>query len=197
MRKLQIGIIDLVSKSARPGLWARVMNANFASIMPQVVARWCETQGHDVTLVCHTGFGDLFEELPAKPDLVFIGAFTEAAHLAYALSTLLQSRGAITALGGPHARCYPQDAQRYFDYVLGFTDQNVIRDVLHDCSRHRPFGLHLSADSQPLSLPGVRERWKYIEATLRKAPLIKIVPMIGSLGCPYSCSFCIDASVPY
>src|SRR5439155_21664208 len=46
-------------------------------------------------------------------------------------------------------------------------------------------------------LPGVRERWKFIAPTLHKAPLIKIVPMLGSLGCPYTCSFCIDAGVPY
>lgn len=197
MRRLRIGIIDLVSNSANPGLWARVMNANFASIMPQVVGGWCEAQGHDVTLVCYTGFENLLEELPPELDLAFIGAFTEAAQLSYALSKLLQSRGAITVLGGPHARCYPQDAQRYFDYVLGFTDQAVIRDVLQDCSRHRPSGMYLSAKTQPASLPGVHERWKFIEATLRKAPLIKIVPMIGSLGCPYSCSFCIDAAVPY
>jgi len=24
-----------------------------------------------------------------------------------------------------------------------------------------------------------------------------MVPMLGSLGCPYTCAFCIDASVPY
>ncbi|MBI3872956.1 MAG: radical SAM protein, partial [candidate division Zixibacteria bacterium] len=132
-----------------------------------------------------------------KMDIVFIGAFTEAAHLAYALSRLIRSRGAVTVLGGPHARCYPADAQQYFDYVLGFTDQETIRDVLDDCSRHQPVGVHLSAKRQPSTLPGVRERWKYIEATLRKAPWFKIVPMIGSLGCPYTCSFCIDAAVPY
>ncbi|MEW5701394.1 MAG: radical SAM protein [Candidatus Zixiibacteriota bacterium] len=197
MRKLRIGIIDLVSNSARPGLWARVMNANFASIMPQVVATWCEARGHEVSLTCYTGFEDLSHELPAKPDLVFIGAFTEAAQLAYALSQLFRSQGAITVLGGPHARCYPQDARQYFDYVLGFTDETVIGDVLRDCSRHRPLGMCLSASTQPVSLPGVRERWKFLEATLRKAPLIKIVPMIGSLGCPYTCNFCIDAGVPY
>jgi hypothetical protein len=173
------------------------MNANLASIMPQVIALWCEQEGHDVSFVCYTGFEDLVEELPADFDIAFIGAFTEAAQLAYALSNLLRSRGAITVLGGPHARCYPQDALKYFDYVLGFTDKTVVSDILNDCAQHRPVGIQLAARQQPMVLPGVRERWKYIEPTLKKAPLIKMVPMIGSLGCPYTCSFCIDATVPY
>ena len=50
MRKLRIGIIDLVSKGPTRALFARVMNANLASIMPQVIAVWCEQEGHDVTL---------------------------------------------------------------------------------------------------------------------------------------------------
>ena len=133
----------------------------------------------------------------ADVELVFIGAFTEAALLAYALSNLFRSKGAVTVLGGPHSRCYPEDARKYFDYVLGFTDRAVVRDVLRDCSPHRPMGLHLAATRQPAELPGVRERWKFIESTLRKAPFFKIVPMIGSLGCPYTCSFCIDSVVPY
>ncbi len=197
MRKLRIGIIDLVAKSPTRAMFARVMNANLASIMPQVIAVWCEQEGHDVKLVCYTGFEDLIEELPENIDIVFIGAFTEAAQLAYALSNLFRSRGAVTVLGGPHARCYPQDAQKYFDYVLGFTDKTVVRDVLQDCSEHRPIGIHIAARQQPSQLPGVRERWEFIEPTLRKAPLIKMVPMLGSLGCPYTCSFCIDSVVPY
>ena len=197
MRKLRIGIIDLVSKGPTRALFARVMNANFAAIMPQVIAVWCEQEGHDVTLVCYTGFENLVNELPENVDLVFIGAFTEAAQLAYALSNLFRSRGAVTAIGGPHARCYPQDAVKYFDYVLGFTDKSAIRDVLQDCSEHRPVGVRIAARQQPASLPGVRERWKFIEHTLHKAPLIKMVPMIGSLGCPYTCSFCIDSVIPY
>jgi len=173
------------------------MNANLASIMPQVIAAWCEQEGHVVTFVCYTGLENLVEELPDNVDLVFIGAFTESAQLAYALSNLFRSRGAVTVIGGPHARCYPQDAVKYFDYVLGFTDKATIRDVLQDCCQHRPIGVNLAARQQPAALPGVRERWRFIEPTLRKAPLIKIVPMIGSLGCPYTCSFCIDSVIPY
>ena len=173
------------------------MNANLASIMPQVLGVWCEAEGHEVTFVCYTGLENLLDELPDRVDLVFIGAFTEAAFLAYALSNLFRQEGAITVLGGPHARCYPEDAAKYFDYVVGLTDQIVIREVLRDCSPHQPMGLHLTAKSQPATLPGVRERWKFIEPTLRKAPVFKMVPMLGSLGCPYTCSFCIDSVVAY
>lgn len=197
MKKLTIGIVDLVAKAPNKTMWMRVMGANFVSIMPQVVATWCEEQGHDVTLVTYTGREDLFADLPAGVDLVFISAFTEAALLSYALSNLFRSRGAVTALGGPHARCYPQDAQQYFDYVLGFTDKALVHEVLRDCAQHRPVGEHLSAPRQPSHLPGVEHRWKYIEQTLRKAPVVKIVPLLSSLGCPYTCDFCIDSTVPY
>jgi hypothetical protein len=197
MRKLRIGIIDIVSKGPTRALYARVMNASLASIMPQAIGVWCKEEGHEVTFVCYTGFEDLLTELPDNVDVVFIGAFTEAAHTAYALSHLFRRRGAITVIGGPHARCYPEDSARYFDYVLGFTDKDTLRDVLQDRSQHRPMGVHMAAMQQPRTLPGVRERWQFIEPTLRKAPLLKMVPMLGSLGCPYTCSFCIDSTVPY
>lgn len=197
MRKLKVGILDLVTKSPNPSLYGRVMNANLASIMPQIVGVWCEQAGHTVHFVCYTGLEDLLAELPSDIDLLFIAGFTQSAQLAYALSNLFRRRGAVTVLGGPHARCYPEDAVKYFDYVLGFTDKSIVDDVLSECTPHRPEGRHLSAKGQPLELPSVEERWKYIESTLRKAPTIKIVPMIGSLGCPYTCSFCIDSTVDY
>jgi len=196
-RSLRVGVIDLVSKGPERHLYARLMNANLASIMPQVVSVWCEEEGHHVQYECFTGVEDPRTMLEGPLDVVFICAFTEAAQLAYAVSNLYRSTGAVTALGGPHARCYPQDACRYFDYVLGFTDRTVIRDVLADRSEHRPVGQVLGAKQQPDSLPGVRARWKFIAATLAKAPWIKVVPMLGSLGCPYSCSFCIDSTIPH
>jgi hypothetical protein len=197
MAILKIGIIDLVSKGPTNTLWAKVMHANLASIMPQVVATWCEQEGHEVTLICYTGQENLQKELPKEVNLVFICSFTQAALLAYALSNYFRSQGAVTVLGGPHARCYPDDSVKYFDYVLGFTHQATITEVLQNCSPQRPEGKHLSAGRQPAHLPGVKERWKFIEPTLKKAPLLKMVPMLGSVGCPYTCSFCIDATVDY
>jgi radical SAM superfamily enzyme YgiQ (UPF0313 family) len=52
----------------------------------------------------------------------------------------------------------------------------------------------MSAGQQPAALPGVRERWRFIEPH-SEAPFMKMVPMIGSLGCPYTCSFCIDSVI--
>jgi hypothetical protein len=195
-RRLRVGVVDLVGNNQGNSLWNRFMRPNFASVMPQAVAVWCEQAGHDVTFACETA-GDVERHLPSDLDVLFIAAFTNAAVAASAISNRYRRGGTVTVLGGPHARCYPDDATRYFDYVLGFTDRALVEDVLRDCAPHRPRGLRLSARRQPAQLPGVKERWRFIAPTIAKAPTIKLIPMIGSLGCPYTCSFCIDATVDY
>ena len=67
-------------------MWARVMNANMASIMPQIIASWAEELGHEVHYLCYTGFEDLPAELSREYDLIFIASFTRTAPLAYAVS---------------------------------------------------------------------------------------------------------------
>jgi hypothetical protein len=197
VRRLRVTVVDLVTKSPSTSSWQRVMSANFASIMPQVVATWCEELGHEVRFVCYTGCEDLRKETAGETDILFLGAFTHAAQLAYAIAALFRARGTVTVLGGPHARAYPEDACKYFDYVLGMTDKAIVDEVLREAAPHRPMGRRLAANRQPRQLPGVRERWKFIEPTIAKAPWIKIVPMISSLGCPYTCSFCIDSTVDF
>jgi hypothetical protein len=196
MRRLRVTILDLVTKGPTRAVWGRLMQPNFASIMPQAIGVWCEEAGHRVSFLCYTGREDLTREIPGDTEVLFIAAYTQSAQFAYALSTFYRQRGVVTVLGGSHARCYPEDAACYFDYVLGFTDKALVREVLHDCAPHAP-GLQLAAKRQPAQLPGVAQRWKFIAPTLAKTPAIKLIPMIGSLGCPYTCSFCIDALVDY
>lgn len=93
------------------------------------------------------------------------------------MRNLFRSKGAITVIGGPHARCFPEDASQYFDYVLGFTDPETLRDVLEDCSQHPPVGMQIAASQQPRALPGVRERWQFIEPILRM-PCNKVGSMV-------------------
>jgi hypothetical protein len=198
MRRLNIAVVDLVTNKPTRALYSRFMNANLASIMGQAVAVWCEQLGHRVRYLCYTGAEDIVSEVGNAADLVFIGAFTRSAQTAYALSSRFRANGAVTVLGGPHARCYPDDAILYFDYVLGFTDRELVGDMLRDAAPGARIGRHLAAPGQPQDLPSARERWKYIEATLRGAPsMLKVVPMISSLGCPYQCPFCIDSTVKY
>ncbi len=197
-KKLKIGIIDIVTRNPKPTLYGRIMHGNLASIMPQSLAVWCEEMGHDVTFICYTGAEDLERDFPDDMDILFISAFTQSAQFSYAVSNFFRKRGVVTVLGGPHARCYPEDSQHYFDYVAGLTDKTVVSDILANCTPQKPYGRLISARKHPEQLPGVRERWKYIESTLAKtATNFKMVPMIASLGCPYTCSFCIDSVIKY
>src|ERR1019366_3704560 len=71
MKRLRIGVIDIVSRGPTRALYARIMNASLASIMPQVIGVWCQQEGHEVTFICYTGFEDLLTELPENVDVVF------------------------------------------------------------------------------------------------------------------------------
>ena len=193
---MRVTVIDLAERGPTRDLFKRKMSPSFASIMPQAAAVWCEELGHEVHYLCYTGFEDV-AALADDTDVLILGAFTLSAHAAYAISAIYRAKGAITALGGPHARCYPEDAARYFDYVLGFTGKPELDELLREAAPHRPLGRRISAARQPREIPSLRQRWKFVAATLAKAGPIKIVPMIGSFGCPYTCSFCIDAAVPY
>jgi hypothetical protein len=193
--KRRIAIVDLIAPGPLHDLYARVMLPSFGTVMSQVVAVWCSQAGHDVRLLSYAGRGELDELGLDRFELVFFCAFTQSALAAYATSRWLRSRGVVTVLGGPHARAYPQHARGQFDYVVGLTDRALVEAIARDCAP-QPVGVLLSSARQPRSLPGLAERWPFLEQSLEGA-MISSVGMLGSLGCPYSCSFCVDADVAY
>jgi hypothetical protein len=197
MKTLRIGIIDLIYNKPSQSLYRRFMYPNFMSIMPQVIGVWCRDEGHKVQYSIYTGTERIDKLIADDLDIVFISSFSYSAQLAYALSKYFQSKGIVTVLGGPHARSYTEDACLYFDYVFGLTDKELIIDLLHNFEANNPHGTYLTAKSHPHSLPGVRERWEFIEQVHRLPLVFKGIPMIGSFGCPFQCDFCIDADIPY
>ena len=108
MRKLRVGVVDFITKSPNRSIWSRVMHANLQGIMPQVVSRWTEDEGHDVDYFIFTGFENLVSEVPKDVDIVFINAFTQSAIQAYALSAKYRKHGVVTVLGRPARPLLPR-----------------------------------------------------------------------------------------
>jgi radical SAM superfamily enzyme YgiQ (UPF0313 family) len=201
MRSLRIGVLELLVDTPirqPPGLlYALFFRKQFVSLGPQFVSAWCRQLGHRVHYATYWGQRDPERLLPRDLDVVFIGTHTPTSLLAYALAKVFGRAGAITVIGGPHARCFPQDCLRFFDYVVLDCDKALIDDILRG-RRERP--AVLSTGAPLVDVPTVAERRVEIEAAafVRGRPtLTSVIPMLSSVGCPYACDFCVDWDTPY
>ena len=197
---MKIGIIEILTESA-PSAFSSALygwyRKKFASIMPQVIAVWCHQLGHEVHYTTYYGQSDPLRLLPDELDVLFVSSYTQASPWAYVLSKLFRKRGALTVIGGAHARSFPLDCQRFFDLVVHDCDRILIDDILS--GRFDP--PQIITSFRPLAeLPSVEERWPYIEASTfnRGAPArTNVVPILASTGCPFTCDFCVDWNTEY
>jgi hypothetical protein len=116
----------------------------------------------------------------------------------YALAKLYRQAGTRTVIGGPHAIAFPRDCLRFVDLVVRECDQALIADILRGAfdpgsivSSPRPFA----------DVPIVEERLPEIRASAfawgGRPFTATTIPLLASVGCPYSCDFCIDGERPY
>jgi hypothetical protein len=198
---MRIGILDLLSDTLQ-GDWARraygiYFRKQFVTLIPQAIAVWCRQMGHGVRYATYWGQADPLSLLPSDADIVFICSFTQASALAYAISTALRQRGTLTVLGGPHARSFPTDASRYFDIVVKDCDRALVADILQ--RRFDPPAV-VSSGRLLTQVPSVEERMPEIRVSAfhnDRPVLSSVVPMLSSVGCPYTCGFCVDWNSHY
>lgn len=197
---MKIGILDLLAYPARHTLdylEYPFANKQYAALMPQAISVWCRQMGHQTYYATYYGLGDPLDKLPSNLELVFISCTTYLAPLAYAVSRAYQKRGAHTVIGGPHARSFPLDCQRYFNTVVFDCNRTIIADIIQD---YRDLHKVISSE-QPLDdIPTVEERLPEIRRSVfwkgRRGPDTHI-PILASIGCPYTCDFCCDWNSRY
>jgi hypothetical protein len=198
---MKVAIVDLLVDTPAttiPGrLYARYFRKQFMSIAPQAVSVWCRQLGHEVHYATYYGQCDPLSLIPNDVDVLFVATYTQASALAYALALIFRRRGALTVIGGPHARSFPDDCQRFFDLVVRDCDKTLIDDILR--GRFDP-PAEITSGRPLTDFPSVEERAPEIKIASfhRGRPSsISVVPMLSSIGCPYSCNFCVDWNSKY
>ena len=199
---MRVGILELLT-SGRKTSWKQKIEhysttKQYASVMPQAIAVWCRQLGHEVFYTTHYGHGDPKKLLPNDLDVVFITGITMSSAVSYALAKLYRREHTLTVIGGPHAKAFPDDCLRYFDLVVLECDKQLIADILSGA--YDP-GFIISSGRALTGIPSVAERMQEI----KKASFFRgsrpyfgsMVPLLASVGCPYTCDFCIDHNNPY
>lgn len=197
---MRVGVLELLTYPAK-GAWEHfddlAIKKQYASVSAQAVAAWCRQLGHETHYATYYGWGDPIKQLPGDLDLVFVAAATSVAPLAYAVGKVYRRNGARIVLGGPHTKAFPEDCLRYFDLVVLECDKELVADILAD--RFEPGSL-VSSHQSYSDVPSIEERLPDIRrsAFLSGRPHRgSIIPMMTSIGCPYTCDFCVDWDTPY
>ena len=197
---MRIGVLEILRVERSAG-WAHtaytyLVVRQYAGVMPQAVSVWCRELGHEVFYATYFGQKDPKQLLPNDLDVVFISAYTQASALAYALAKAYGQEKTLTVIGGPHAKAFPDDCLRFFDVVVRECDKALIVDILGGVPR----GEIVTSGRMLKDIPSVEERMPEIRASAfwrGRAYPGSCVPMLTSVGCPYTCDFCIDWNNPY
>ena len=197
---MKVGIIDVLSDDLSRK-WGYLYRLSFQkqsmSIMPQVIAVWCRQLGHEVHYTTFYGQKDPMRLLPDDLDVLFVASYTQASAIAYVLAKVFRKRGTLTVIGGAHARSFPTDCLRFFDLVVHDCNKELIDDILRG---HYDPPAAITSGRPLTDFPSVEERMPEIKISSfynGKPSRTSVVPMLSSIGCPYTCNFCVDWNNKY
>ncbi|MCF6248424.1 MAG: hypothetical protein L3J69_13845 [Desulfobacula sp.] len=199
---MKIGILELLCENINRSILSLPHDffvvKQYASIMPQAVSTWCRQMGHEVVYNTYFGFKSPERLLPDDLDVIFISCFSRGSALAYALAKLFKKKSpkVLMILGGPHAKQFSHDAIRFYDVVIKNCDQQLIKEILTDLPKKE-----IVTTSRTLKdIPCIEERMPDIQKSFfwrsKPNPFV-FVPILSSIGCPYSCDFCVDWNNEY
>lgn len=189
---MHIAILELLHDRGPGGGSSDYFRQQFMGLMPQTLAVWCSQAGHHVHYRTYWGQEEPLKLVPDEIDILFVSAYTQSSALAYAIGNYFRGRGPLTVLGGPHACAFPTDCARFFDIVVKECDRALLDDIL---GGHVDPPAILSSARSPTDFPSVEERMPYIKISAFRGDrpqASSTVPVITSVGCPYTCDFCVD-----
>ncbi len=117
-------------------------------------------------------------------DLVGLSCMTANSTRAYELSTEFRRRGKTVVLGGVHPTILPDEALQYSDSVVIGEAEGVWETVLNDFSNNSLQKTYHNPEP---------DLGKYVPKDFKsilKKRLFKLIPIMTTRGCPYSCDFC-------
>ena len=198
---MRVGIIEVMGLPSRnwiDTIYNAIFTKQYAGVTPQAISVWCRQLGYETFYATYYGVGRPDRLLPLDLDVVFFSGWTLTSPLMYALAKLYRKAGTLTVIGGPHAESFPADSLRFFDLVLKDCDKALIADIIKGKFER---GQYISSAKPFDDCPTVEERMPEIRASsffLKKFPdLLTVVPTISSMGCPYTCDFCMDWNSRY
>ncbi len=117
-------------------------------------------------------------------DLVGISCMTANAPRAYELCGEFRKRGKKVVLGGVHPTILPDEAQQYADCVVIGEAEGVWGTLIND---------FVNGELKERYYNPVPDLTKYVPKdfkSINKNRLFKLIPIMTTRGCPYSCEFC-------
>ncbi len=152
--------------------------------------------------------GERFSEkllLDFCPDLVGVTCMTEFSYRAYEIAKLAKKFGILTVIGGKHPTIFPEEAAKYFDYVIAGDGEvaldNIVRGRIDKKIIYGDFLENLDViPPMPWKLFNMEN---YLIAHLRGEFLKNQYPYnrVGNIhtdrGCPNSCIYCYNSTEKY